>query len=58
MEIFTSSKKLAPNELEISEKIDTTNKYHPKGEVQVKAVDLETCDHNMTTLIYAGLDPN
>jgi hypothetical protein len=40
MEIFATSKKLAPTELEILEKTDTTNKPQPSEEVQVKANDL------------------
>jgi hypothetical protein len=33
MEIYTASKKLAPTELEILEKTDTTNKPKPSEEV-------------------------
>jgi hypothetical protein len=40
MEIFAASKKLAPTELEIPEKIDTANKPQPSEEVQV--VDAES----------------
>jgi hypothetical protein len=40
MEIFATSKKLAPTELEIPEKTNTTNKPQPSKEVQVKANDL------------------
>jgi hypothetical protein len=57
MEIFATSKKLAPTELEISEKTDTANKPQPSEEVQVKAIDLGTGDSSKTTMIGAGLDP-
>jgi hypothetical protein len=35
MEIYATSKKLAPTELEIPEKSDTANKPQPSEEVQV-----------------------
>jgi hypothetical protein len=57
MEIYVASKKLAPTELEIPEKTDTANKPQPSKEVQVKAVDLGTCNSSKTTMIGAGLDP-
>jgi hypothetical protein len=57
MEIYAASKKLTPTELEIPEKLDTTNKPQPSKEVQVKAIDLGTRDSNKTTMIGAGLDP-
>jgi hypothetical protein len=57
MEIYAASKKLAPTELEIPEKTNTTNKPQPSEEVQVKAIDLGTGDRSKTTLIGAGLDP-
>jgi hypothetical protein len=57
MEIFAASKKLAPTELEIPEKSDTTNKSQPSEEVQVKAIDHGTGDNSKTTMIGAGLDP-
>jgi hypothetical protein len=57
MEFFAASKKLAPTELEIPEKTDTTNKPQPLEEVLVKAIDLETGDNSKTTMIGAGLDP-
>jgi hypothetical protein len=57
MEIYATSKKLAPTELEIPEKTDTTNKPQPSEEVQVKAIDLGTGDSSKTTMIGAGLDP-
>jgi hypothetical protein len=57
MEIYAVSKKLAPTELEIPEKTDTTNKPQPSEEVQVKAIDLWTGDNSKTTMIGAGLDP-
>jgi hypothetical protein len=56
MEIYTASKKLAPSELDIPEKSDTANKPQPPEEVQVKAIDLGTCDNSKTTMIGAGLD--
>jgi hypothetical protein len=56
MEIYATSKKLAPTKLEIPEKTDTTNKPQPSEEVQVKAIDLGTGDSSKTTLIGAGLD--
>jgi hypothetical protein len=57
MEIYAASKKLAPTELEIPEKSDTTNKPQPFEEVQVKVIDLGTGDSSKTTMIVAGLDP-
>jgi hypothetical protein len=57
MEIFAASKKLSPNEFEIPEKIDTTNKPQPFEEVQVKAIDLGIGDSSKTTMIGAGLNP-
>jgi hypothetical protein len=57
MEIYAASKKLAPSELDIPEKSDTTNKPQPSEEVQVKAIDLGTDDNYKTTMIGAGLDP-
>jgi hypothetical protein len=56
MEIYATSKKLAPTELEIPEKSDTANKPQPSEEVQVKAVDLGTGDSSKTTMIGVGLD--
>jgi hypothetical protein len=56
MEIYAASKKLAPTELEITEKTDTTNKPQPSEEVQVTAIDLETGDISKTTMIGVGLD--
>jgi hypothetical protein len=58
MEIFAASKKLAPTELEISEKTDTTNKPQLSEEVYVKAIDLGTGDNSKTTMIGAGLTRN
>jgi hypothetical protein len=46
MEIFDASKKLAPTELEVPQKTDTSNKPQPAEEVQVKAIDLGTGDNN------------
>jgi hypothetical protein len=57
MEIYASSKKLVPSELDIPVKSDTTNKPQPSEEVQVKAIDLGTGDNSKTTMIGAGLDP-
>jgi hypothetical protein len=56
MEIYAASKKLAPTELKMPEKSDTANKPQPSKEVQVKAIDLGTCDSSKTTIIGAGLD--
>jgi hypothetical protein len=56
MEMYVASKKLAPTELDIPEKSDTTNKPQPSKEVQVKAIDLGTGDNSKTTMIGAGLD--
>jgi hypothetical protein len=56
MEIYAASKKLAPTELEILEKSDTTKKPQPSEEVQVKVIDLGTGDSSKTTMIGAGLD--
>jgi hypothetical protein len=49
--------RLAPTELEIPEKTDTTNEPQPSEEVQVKAIVLGTGDSNKTTMIGASLDP-
>jgi hypothetical protein len=57
LEIIAASKRLAPTELKILEKIDTTNKPQPSEEVQVKAIDLGTGDNSKTTMIRVGLDP-
>jgi hypothetical protein len=56
IEIYAASKKLAPSELDIPEKSDTTNKPQPSEVVQVKAIDLGTGDNSKTTMIGAGLD--
>jgi hypothetical protein len=56
MEIYAASKKLAPTELEIPEKSDTTNKPQPSEEAKVKAIDRGTGDSRKTTMIGAGLD--
>jgi hypothetical protein len=58
MEIYATSKKLAPTELEIPEKPDTANKPQPSEEVQVKVIDLGTGDNSKTTMIVAGLTRN
>jgi hypothetical protein len=57
IDIYVVSKKLAPTELEIPEKTDTTNKPQPSEEVQVKEINLGTGDSSKTTMIGAGLDP-
>jgi hypothetical protein len=57
MEIYAASKKLAPSELDIPEKLDNANKPQPSKEVQVKMIDLGTGDSSKTTTIGAGLDP-
>jgi hypothetical protein len=57
LEIYAASMKLAPTELEIPEKTDTSNKPQPSEEVHVKAIDLRTSDNSKTTMIGAGLDP-
>jgi hypothetical protein len=57
MEIYATSKKLAPTELKIPEKSDIANKPQLSEEVQVKAIDLETGDSSKITMIGAGLDP-
>jgi hypothetical protein len=56
METYVASKKLAPTELEIPEKSNTSNKPQPSKEVQVKAIDLATGDSSKTTMIGVGLD--
>jgi hypothetical protein len=55
MEIYAASKKLAPSELDILEKLDTVNKPQPSKDVQVKAIDLGTGDSSKTTMIGVGL---
>jgi hypothetical protein len=57
MEIYAASKKLAPSELDIPEKSDTTNKPQPSEDVKVKAIDLGTSNSSKTTMIGVGLDP-
>jgi hypothetical protein len=57
MEIYAASKKLAPSELDIPEKLDKANKPHPPEEVQVKAIDLGTGDSSKTTMIGRAFDP-
>jgi hypothetical protein len=57
MEIYATSKKLAPTKLEIPKKSETTNKPQPSKEVQVKVIDLGTGDSSKPTMIGAGLDP-
>jgi hypothetical protein len=57
MEIYAASKKLAPSELDIPEKLAKANKPQPAEEVQVNTIDLGTGDNSKTTTIGAGLDP-
>jgi hypothetical protein len=57
MEIYATSKKLAPSELDIPEKSDKANKPQLAEEVLVKTIDLGTGDSSKTTAIGAGLDP-
>jgi hypothetical protein len=57
MEIYATSKKLAPSELDIPEKSDKANKPRPAEEVLVKIIDLGTGDNSKTTTIGVGLDP-
>jgi hypothetical protein len=57
MEIYAASKKLAPHGLDILEKSDNANKPQLVEEVQVKIIDLGTCDSSKTTTIGAGLGP-
>jgi hypothetical protein len=57
MEIYAASKKLAPSELDIPEKLDKANKPQPAEEVLVKTIDLGTGDSSMTTTIGVGHDP-
>jgi hypothetical protein len=57
MEIYATSKKLAPTKLEIPKKSETANKPQPSKEVQVKVIELGTGDSSKTTMIGAGLDP-
>jgi hypothetical protein len=48
MEIYASSKKLAPSELDIPEKSDKANKPQPAEEVLVMTIDLGTNDNSKT----------
>jgi hypothetical protein len=57
MEIYVASKKLAPSELDIPEKLDKANKPQSAEEVLVKTIDLGTGDNSKTTTIGASLDP-
>ena len=57
MEIFAASKKLAPSELKIPEKIDIANKPQQTKEVMLKSIDLGTSDSSKTTKISVGLSP-
>jgi hypothetical protein len=55
MEIYAASKKLAPSEIDIPEKSDTTNKPQPSEEVHVK-VSIDVC-RNLSTLGQTPLFP-
>jgi hypothetical protein len=57
IEIYATSKKLAPSELDIPKKSDKANKPQPAEDIQVKTIDLGTSDSSKTTTIGAGLDP-
>jgi hypothetical protein len=57
MEVYATSKKLAPSELDIPEKSDKANKPQPAEEALVKTIDLGIGDSSKTTTIGAGLDP-
>jgi hypothetical protein len=57
MEIYATSKKVAPTELDIPEKSDKANKPQPSEEVQLKAIHLGTGHNSKTTMIRASLDP-
>jgi hypothetical protein len=57
MEVYAASKKLAPSELDIPEKLGNAIKPQPAEEVQVKTIDLGTGDSSKTTTIGAGLNP-
>jgi hypothetical protein len=57
MEIYATSKKLAPSELDIPEKSGKANKPQPAEEVLVKTIDLGTGDSSKTTTIGSILDP-
>jgi hypothetical protein len=57
MEIYATSKKLAPTKLETPKKINISSKPQPAGEVQVKAIDLGIGDSSKTTMIGTRLDP-
>jgi hypothetical protein len=57
MEIYAASKKHAPTELDILEKLDKANKPQSAEEVQVKTINLGIGDSSKTTTIGAGLDP-
>jgi hypothetical protein len=49
MEIYATSKKLSPSEIDIPEKSDKANKPQPAEEVLVKTIDLGTGDNSKTT---------
>jgi hypothetical protein len=57
MEIYAASKKLAPSELDITEKSNKANKSQPSKKVQLREIDLGTGDNSKTTMTGAGLDP-
>jgi hypothetical protein len=57
MEVYPTSKKLAPSELDIPKMSDKANKPQPAEEVLVRTIDLGTGDSIKTTTIGEGLDP-
>jgi hypothetical protein len=56
MEVYAASKKLAPSELDIPEKLGNAIKPQPAEEVQVETIDLGTGESSKTTTIGAGLN--
>ena len=56
-QVFTTSKKLSPTELEILENKSGSTKVKPAREKDFKPIDLQTGDSSKTTLIGTELDP-
>lgn len=56
-QVFATSKKLTPTELEIPENKSGATKVKPAIEKDFKAIDLDTCDSSMIALIRTGMDP-
>lgn len=56
-QVFSASKKLTPEELEVPENKSGTTKIKPSIDKDSKAIDLNTGDPSKTTLIGIGLDP-